>query len=148
MAQAWARLFLKNSKNALLQTGAIETLEAFKAQGLKQVILSASKQNHLHQQVGCYPIGHFFEEMLGLKDIYAASKVSIAKAYLKKEAIDPNRALFIGDTLHDAQVAQAIGVQCLLVARGHQPRYRLIKAGVPVFDDLFEAKNTILDKMR
>ena len=45
----------------------------------------------------------------------------------------------IGDTLHDAEVARAMGTGCVLVARGHQSRETLLTAGVPVMDTLLEA---------
>lgn len=144
VANAWAGLFLENSKKALLQKGAEETLGFFKEMGLRQAILSASKQSHLHEQVARYPIGHYFEAMLGLTDIYATSKVGIARDYLQKEKIDPNQALFIGDTLHDVEVAKAIGVRCVLVAKGHHSHERLMTAGVPVFNDLVQVRNIVI----
>ena len=45
----------------------------------------------------------------------------------------------IGDTLHDAEVARAMGTRCMLVARGHHSRETLLTAGVPVADTLLDA---------
>ena len=56
------------------------------------------------------------------------------KPVLKSAWVD--EAVFIGDTLHDAEVAEEIGVDCLLVASGHQHPERLRSAGVPVAEDL------------
>jgi phosphoglycolate phosphatase len=42
----------------------------------------------------------------------------------------------VGDTLHDVEVAEALGISCVLIAQGHQSRERLDQAGVPVFADL------------
>ena len=39
-------------------------------------------------------------------------------------------------TLHDFEVAEAMGIHCALVAAGHNNRDRLEACGVPVFDDL------------
>ncbi|NLB91564.1 MAG: HAD family hydrolase [Clostridiales bacterium] len=141
VAQQWSLLYMENSKKALLQKDAESTLDFFSDKGCTQVIISASKQEHLHQQVARYSIEKYFDAMLGLNNIYAVSKVDLAKQYLKKQKISPKQALFIGDTLHDAQVAQAIGCTCVLVAKGHHPRYRLSLAGVPVFDSLLEVQN-------
>jgi phosphoglycolate phosphatase len=44
--------------------------------------------------------------------------------------------LLVGDTLHDLEVAQAIGVDCALVAAGHHPEARLRAAHDRVFADL------------
>jgi phosphoglycolate phosphatase len=42
----------------------------------------------------------------------------------------------IGDTMHDADVAKAMGIDCVLLDAGHQARHRLATRGVPVLDNL------------
>ena len=44
----------------------------------------------------------------------------------------------IGDTAHDSEVAKALGINCLLVARGDQHKDTLLKTGYKVFDSLKE----------
>jgi phosphoglycolate phosphatase len=47
--------------------------------------------------------------------------------------------LLIGDTLHDHEVAEATGINCILVAHGHQSAERLKYSGRDVvnnFDEL------------
>lgn len=143
VAQAWSKVYMEKSKNSFLQPGAKEALMLFKEKGLKQVILSASNQEHLHEQVSRYPIEKYFDEMLGLNNIYAASKVEIAQDFFQRENISPKEALFIGDTLHDAQVAKAINCHSVLISRGHQPAYRLEEAGIPIFNNLTETTQYI-----
>ena len=53
-------------------------------------------------------------------------------------------AVMIGDSLHDAEVARALGTRCILVARGHQSRETLLEAGVPVADSLRQAADWVL----
>ena len=53
-------------------------------------------------------------------------------------------AVMIGDSLHDAEVARALGTRCILVARGHQSRETLLEAGVPVVDSLRKAADWVL----
>ena len=64
--------------------------------------------------------------------------------YLQNCGIAPQETLMIGDTLHDADVAKAIGAKCVLVARGHQSRQTLLTAGVPVVGTLTEAAQIAL----
>ena len=52
----------------------------------------------------------------------------------------------IGDSLHDAEVARALGTRCVLVARGHQSRETLLEAGVPVMKSLREAAEWVLEQ--
>jgi phosphoglycolate phosphatase len=114
-----------------------EALERFRRAGVRQVILSASGQAHLLEQVRYAGIERYFDQVLGLNDIYAHSKVELAQTYLRENP-GGNVAL-IGDTVHDAEVADALGVDCVLIARGHQAKDKLIACGAPVYDDMEEA---------
>ena len=38
----------------------------------------------------------------------------------------------IGDSVHDYEVAQALGVRCVLQSGGHQPPEKLRETGAPV----------------
>ena len=71
---------------------------------------------------------------MGLDNIHAHSKKAIALDWMEK---NPSaRPLFIGDSLHDAEVASAVGGDCALVANGHQSSQRLKESGFPVFSSL------------
>ena len=48
------------------------------------------------------------------------------------------RALLIGDTDHDQEVAAEMGIDCILIPAGHQSRERLQACGVPVLQSLEE----------
>ena len=91
------------------RNGAIDALEAFKAAGLRQVILSASNLDTLRRQTDERGVTGYFDRLLGLGDIYAKSKVEVGLAYLKENGFDPARAVMIGDSVHDYEVAQALG---------------------------------------
>jgi len=77
-------------------------------------------------------------EIKGLDNHYAAGKVEIAKNLLTGLNISPAEACFIGDTIHDYEVATEVGTRCLLVASGHQSFERLKKTGCPVVNSLEE----------
>ena len=114
-----------------------ECVSRFHQAGFRQVIISASQQDQLRVQVQQYPqLNGMFDQVLGLSDVYAVSKVQLAKDYLAQSCIDPSRALFIGDTTHDAEVAAAIGCPCRLMSGGHQVDEVLSTAGVPVLQGL------------
>lgn len=101
---------------------------------LTQIILSASAQDNLLMQLQPFALEGYFAEILGISDIYAKSKVEIGLDYVKR---NPElRGIMIGDTTHDFEVAQAIGVDCVLVAQGHQSRQKLESCKVPVVDNL------------
>ena len=125
--------------------GAVEALELFQAAGARQVILSASPITTLKAQVAQRGVAGYFDRLLGLDDIYAKSKVELGLAYLKENGFAPQRAVMLGDSVHDAEVAKALGVKCVLQSAGHQPESALRKAGVPVAPDVPSAARLALD---
>lgn len=121
-----------------LARSAVETLDAVQAYGLQQVVLSAGKQDQLMAQMSPFPILHYFSEILGVSDHYGHSKRDLAVNWMSARGLDPQRTLFIGDTVHDFEVASACGAHCLLVAAGHQSEERLRTTGAPVLRSLSE----------
>jgi len=90
-------------------------------EGFHQAIISASQVDQLRAQVVKFPeLDGMFDDILGLGDVYAVSKVQLAKDYLSRKGYDPADTVFLGDTSHDAEVARAIGCRCLLISGGHQ----------------------------
>lgn len=92
--------------------------------------------------MGNFAISDYFDATLGLDDIYAASKVEIGKKYMAEHQID--RAVLIGDSTHDFEVADAIGADCILVSNGHQSAAMLEKCGVTVLENISELSSLVL----
>jgi phosphoglycolate phosphatase len=67
----------------------------------------------------------------------------VAKDWIKDNNVDPKKVLFIGDTDHDFEVASSIGVDCLLIANGHQSKERLLKVTPNVVDDIKDTLKVI-----
>ena len=146
VAHAWMDEYMRGLDQAPLHPDAVETLERFERAGLRQVVLSATKRDMLEEHIGLFPIRHFFAEVLGLGDIYAVSKEQVGRDYLQHCGILPSETVMLGDTLHDAEVARAIGANCILIARGHQSRATLETSGFPVVDSLTQAADNVLNQ--
>ena len=116
-----------------LRKGVLEALKAFRDAGIPQTLLSVTQQDDLVRQAGRFGIAPYFSEMLGQVDIMGHSKVERAKEYIARIGIDPNDALFIGDTDHDAEAANAVGCPCVLLLGGHQSEAVLSRCGVPIY---------------
>ena len=125
LAEKYMEDYVPASAACPLADGAIDALEAFKAAGLRQVILSASNLDTLRRQTDERGVTGYFDRLLGLGDIYAKSKVEVGLAYLKENGFDPARAVMIGDSVHDYEVAQALGVRCVLQSGGHPHRNQI-----------------------
>ncbi len=138
VAHEWVKEYLELVKKAPARERIVETVKKIKAAGVPQVILSATEADMLKAQVKMLGISEYFDEILGMDTIYAYGKQDMALAWMKKNGI--KGAVLIGDTEHDAEVAEAIGADCILVTGGHQSREKLESTGVPVKDDTELAK--------
>jgi phosphoglycolate phosphatase len=116
----------------------IPVLTYFQQLGCRQFIVSAMEQLQLRKTVQQCGITPYFEELCGLNNHFAGSKVEIGKLLIESKELDPGKTLMIGDTIHDYEVAQAIGCSCLLIANGHQSKRRLSGTGTPVLENLNE----------
>lgn len=140
IAREWNELYVEGFEEVPLAPHVPETVRRFQAAGFRQVILSASQVDQLRAQVVRFSeLDGIFDEVLGIGDVYASSKVQLARDYLAHGGIDPEDTVFIGDTSHDAEVARAIGVKCLLVSGGHQNDDVLKKTGATVLRSLTDA---------
>jgi phosphoglycolate phosphatase len=119
-----------------LHHNAETVLTAIQKTGISQVILSASELNNLLSQIREFDIIKYFDEILGLKDIYAGGKMEIGLEYISGKKA--KSVLLIGDTEHDFEVAKNMGVDCVLIAQGHQSKEKLLSCNVPVLDDISE----------
>lgn len=128
------------SFNCKLYAGVIDMFNYFKELGLKQVLLSASEINNLKEQTDHFNITKYFDAILGLDNIHARGKIGIGEEFVKANKIDSSKVLMIGDTVHDKEVADALGFDSLLIANGHQSKEVLKKVTDNVLDDILEVK--------
>ena len=125
LAPEWMNYYFEYSKDSAVYPDIPEVLDALHRKGMEQWILSATEVNMLRGQLESLEILSRFDGTLGLDNIHARSKRDIGVAW--KQANPDVCALMIGDTDHDAEVAEAMGIDCVLVAAGHQSRERLEK---------------------
>lgn len=121
-----------------LHTDTSSTLGQLCASGMSHSVLSAAKQEALETGIGHFGIGEHFIGLVGTDNIYASGKIEQGHRWLEQLARDPSEIVLIGDTLHDHEVAEAIGTDCILMAHGHHCPTRLAQAGVPVVHSLQE----------
>ncbi len=131
-ADEWVAEYIRRAPHAGLYPGCREALAFFKASGCRQYLLSATEREMLAGQLAPLGIASFFDDIVGQDDTRAHGKLAAAVEWSKK--VNLSAALLIGDSLHDAEVAAAIGADCVLLACGHQNRERLEATGCRVFD--------------
>ena len=132
-------IYAGNWHKVRVRPGIPELLGLLTEQGMKNHILSASEKNILERQLSDLGIRDHFHSVHGLDDIYGSSKLDQGRRMLSELDIDRTGTLLIGDTMHDHEVAEALGVSCLLLSIGHQAEWRLKTCGcrlVGSIDDL------------
>lgn len=117
---------------------ALPVLRICHAAGLGMSVLSASEQSILDRMLGDAGITEWFEGIYGSDNLYGHSKVEIGRVLFRRLKCPESSILFVGDTLHDYEVASELGCDCVLVAHGHQSYARLAQMGCPVFQRLAE----------
>lgn len=123
-----------------LRKGAVEILCCLQDGGLQQSVISAAENSLVNAMVGHYGLLGHFTAVRGLDDHHAHGKLELGRQWLAELELPPGDILMIGDTLHDAELARQLGIDCLLLVSGHHSRVRLEAAGVPVYNSLAEIK--------
>lgn len=122
LAQLFIDLYSEVQDSAELFDGVRDVLKYFNSLGLKQSVISVCEKERLCHQISLFDIEDYFDDVIGTDDNYAVSKADIAKKWFADHELNPDKAVFIGDTVHDYEVARAVGCDCILIADGHQSR--------------------------
>jgi len=116
-AMQFIKIYNKAVDTCGLHNEVVPLLSRLSGYGFRQFILSAMEQKQFEKTVNDNGINHFFEDLCGLNNHYAVSKVANGKSLISKRGLNPERTLMVGETIHDFEVAQAIGCDCVLVAK-------------------------------
>jgi len=119
-----------------LQPGARKLIHTLARTGVQQIVLSAYRTDTLHSLLEEKKLHKLFSHIAGADDHYARGKKDQGVELIKRLKLDRPHTLMIGDTMHDHEVAVAMGIDCVLLDAGHQSRQRLETCGVPVLADL------------
>ena len=118
------------AKDVELTPGIMPVLGGLKERGVRQYILSALQEDLLINMLERFHIRGYFDGVCGSNNIYADGKVARGEEMLRTFPIDPSETLMVGDTLHDAEVAEALGFDVCLYSGGHNSAERLREKGM------------------
>ncbi len=137
-AMEFIDLYHKKLPEVGLFADVVSVLDYFKKLGFQQVILSAMEQDSLLNTLNVHHISPYFAHVSGLQDHYAHGKIALGEDLIKKLNQPLSEMVLVGDTLHDKEVADHLGVDVVLVSNGHQSRTRLEESGAQVVSSLTE----------
>ncbi len=143
IAHEWMKEYLDREKDVGLAPGASEILSALKDAGVSQVLLSATERGMLLGQAERLGITGYFDAIIGTGDIYAYSKIDAARKWAENAEL--SGAVMIGDTPHDMETSQALGVPFIAVSWGHAAK-EAFPPGVPVLGTAAELYRYLLIK--
>lgn len=127
IGKRWIVEYENRKLSCNLYSGIYEVLDSIKNRGIEQSILSAYSQNTLDQMVEHFNLKKYFKHVVGIDNIYAAGKVKQGQELMKRLSLGKGETLFVGDTLHDYEVACEIGADCILISNGHQSIEKFIE---------------------
>ena len=143
VGQNFIKNFSKRCFEPSMYSDALKMIKFFLKNEISQSILSAQENSLLNDTVKHYNINHYFKSVSGINDIYAESKIKLAKKERDKISFNDNEILMIGDTSHDFEVSKYLNINCILFSNGHYSKERLISNDCLVVDSLSEIKNII-----
>ena len=111
---------------------AADLVKKLRNAGAVQMILTSAHPRLIGEKLAEAGIADCFDAVSSSGDLLAGSKIERGVEWLKRSGIRGERAITVGDTLHDLDAARAMGTDCVLCAFGHQGEKRLRGAGVPV----------------
>lgn len=114
------RDYARHMDETRLAHGAYELLHTLNEKGMHQYVVTANQKDEVTDLLVRFGIADCFDGVLGAENTLAESKIDRAKSLFDSLNIDPNLALFVGDTLHDLETANSLGIDCVLVEYGHQ----------------------------
>jgi len=125
-----------------LNRDARAALDVVRRAGGRQSIISALRQDLLERDTEVFGIRDSMEFVAGTDNLDGGSKVARARELLDRIRREhPTEAFaftLIGDSLHDKEVADALGIGCVLCAQGSHAEWRL-QAVARTFPTLTEA---------
>lgn len=130
-----------------LQPDAVAVLQAINRAGLEQSLLSAYRHRTLLELISHFRLEDFFVAAIGVDNDHGEGKIGNGRRWQEKLSFPRSQITLIGDTLHDLEVSEAMGVDCILLAGGHQSRSRLEASSARVVGELTEVLELLEKKL-
>ncbi|MBY0370681.1 HAD family hydrolase [bacterium] len=125
ISKQFVQNYMRDIWDCRLHEGVAGFLSDMKTQGRSQSILSAAHEDSLHKHLKHFQIESYFDRVYALNDHNAVGKLERGRQLLKDCGFSPEESVLIGDTDHDLEVGQELGVDVVLLGDGHQAPTRL-----------------------
>ena len=120
LASIFIKKYDEGVKDSNLHNGTKKVLGKLIRKGITNSILTASLESMALKQLDDYEIREMFIEVTGKEDYFASGKSELISQHISKIGYEAKDIVFIGDTLHDMEIANLIGCDYIIVGYGHQ----------------------------
>lgn len=129
-----------------LYPGARELLSYFQEVGIPAVIISRHLHGHLILDIEAHGLAQYFHQIIGEPEGEDLRKDAVMREICSGElSVVRKHTLYLGDTVHDMELARQAGVVPIAVTHGYDPRSRL-EAAKPDF--IFDSLPEFLEQLR
>lgn len=132
IAERFQNYYEDHKDQLRLHEGVEYLLESCRQRGCHQIILSSSATRIIQFYAKLFDVADYFEAVLGADNLLAAGKIERAVDYFAQNKIPKEETVMIGDSVHDFEVSQTLGIDCILMSGGHQDLQSLQACGCPV----------------
>ena len=122
LTEKFVNQYNEGVKKCDLHDGVFTILKQLKHLQKNQYILTAAHLDMVHPLLNRHDIRQYFKVVEGVDNFKAEGKVNRGVQLMQNHQIDKTQTVLIGDTYHDFEVANAMKIDCILVANGHSRR--------------------------
>ncbi|MFC7419649.1 HAD-IA family hydrolase [Iodobacter arcticus] len=141
----YRRHYLAQDQEVTLYDGVMESLPLFIEAGFQLAVATGKSRAGLDRVLASTGLGGFFKVTRTADEAFSKPHPAMLHYILDKCHIDASRALMIGDTTHDLQLAQNAGTQSVALTYGaHKLPELLTCKPLAHFDDFHALKDWIL----
>lgn len=123
-------------KHCALHAGSAKLISNLHTRGIGVSVLSASRRAVLIETIRAKGLIKYLTHICGLEEAHAVGKLQEAAALNDRLGLQPHQILYVGDTDHDAYIAQTLGWQARMLLCGHQDEAPLSQFPYPRLSDV------------
>jgi phosphoglycolate phosphatase len=125
ITEAYKHHYLKHDGDILLFDGVVSTLPRLKDDGYLLAVATGKSRKGLDRALAHTGLGHYFDYSRCADECHSKPHPQMLEEITDRLGVEANRAVMIGDTTHDLQMALNAGTAALGVAYGAHPRNEL-----------------------
>nr|WP_314898965.1 HAD-IA family hydrolase [uncultured Deefgea sp.] len=145
VVDAYRGHFLAKDHELQLYAGVLESLPRLQDAGFRLAVATGKSRAGLDRVLAATDLAHFFEATRTADEAFSKPHPAMLEYLLDKTDVAADRAVMIGDTTHDLQLAINAGTASLAMSYGAHPLEDLLPLNpLAYFDDFSDLTDWIL----